>query len=1686
MEFSPAATLPLLSGITAIILRYDGAVLSIITSILLFGFVPASFIHYAQQPACNFRSQFSRAKLIVSSIVLAVECISFLLPTVLAVRCDHEIPAVASLSLMAAVVVMAVTFAEDAYNIEPPGIFSEYLMAQCVVDAGKYIYCSHHGLCSTDGNIAAVAGVTKLLLVGFNRASRGAASGYRQIQSRNIDAEGTDCWGFSNFAIFEPFLIFRLNLHDMMGSSKSFGHELSPEFLHQRLKYQWQTSHANYSRRLVHICLRAWKSSLTASVAFRFASSVFFLAQPFMIYTILQSFQQSEPSSSDKLKLISALGFILCGKAVLGSTAAHAMNGLVYRVRGSLTCLVFEKHQNLTQFDAMTSKGEMIFISDIENIARGLPQMMRLVFTFVDAFLGAYCLFYLSGASAIIILALIIVAALPVFYFGQNVDVASQVWRQNLDTRIWKTSNVLGQLTAVKMTGLGPLISDFIKKLHERELQSYRLFRLAQSASEVGVAVSNHIAPAAVIGTAFFYGPHTRTLSPAIIFAAWNFAALQCNALATLSQAYFETTVTLKSFDRVQKFLSLDERTDDRSLLTSPRLLNTKQTLARFSRLRRAQDRAEDLRPTVMFQNVTITPFGRESPLYRNVNFTIQKGKITALVGERGSGKTTLLEAMLGEAKLSGGTAYIAADQAAFNGQHVWLRNASVRDNVIGPLSFNSQRFKKVMHCCLLLDDLKKLPGSDGYIIGIAGANLSGSQRHRLALARALYAEPSFLLLDDFLSSLDRRTAASILFRLFGHEGGLLRESGCTVVFATSLMESFDVADQFLTLNVAENRISLESNRGQPHIANLLLMQHVSASEAVEEKQQEALRRKFDARNLPSFDFDRDLVPHTYRKIRAFWLLFNSIGKSKLALWCTVVLLSCGLRVLSEINVRAWIADEGSSSEFVSRYLSYVLLSGCLGVFLFWYVDAHQKLFQQRKLSSRSTSKDSTAINARLYGTALILQCTVILPITNYLSALLLVLILLILRAYARASSELRHIKAKEMAPLHTFFQETASGSVHCRALAWQSHHLEHGFRLIDNQQKAFFYSIYVEAWLQGMSSVIACAVTLAIAAAALSEGTSSTAATIGLSLHQATLLSATICESAQSWAIFDDTWAVISDLFVFIKAVPQERQPINAEIPENWPNEGRIEFIEVTARYGPDEAEVLQNISFTIEPRQKVCLFGRTGSGKSTLLLALLGFLEYEGTIKVDGIDVATVPPDVLRSRVIAIAQEPVQLEGSIRSNLLTYEFLNQQTDETDEDASSATDFDDKLEEILDALGLWDEIEAKGGLGITMNTAGLSKATIKMIGFARSVVRYHRSDSTIVLIDEATNGIDKEHDAAVQEAMWELFEGCTILQVAHIEESTRDAELSIEMSKGSIVHTRIGNIVPVGVISRSRDMLSPESLIGSPGPEPPVSGPSLLFDEESVSAEDEILSLHREIPPPPSDVLPIGDVLRTSSPSVASLRDSFMSPRGALSWARRTLAPRPPEFRSTRVPTLAEASSHDSGASQDDSQGTQVQRGSRHGERFRNNQQTMFREEIAPTQQPDYNAAPAIDRLFAAAMPISRQSELPYQQPFAGSSRPRFDRHSPSPFRQLGVYGQQQVAASSQRRLHEQQTIQRQQPVYLQPRVQGNAFHNDVNHHEHSHHSATYDPPGDDSAAGSVDGSGSSYFRSSIQSGSY
>ncbi|KAH8099895.1 multidrug resistance-associated ABC transporter [Cristinia sonorae] len=181
----------------------------------------------------------------------------------------------------------------------------------------------------------------------------------------------------------------------------------------------------------------------------------------------------------------------------------------------------------------------------------------------------------------------------------------------------------------------------------------------------------------------------------------------------------------------------------------------------------------------------------------RDINVLFPEGELTVVTGPTASGKTALLMALLGElTRLQGRIILSKRPQAldpltglkhavSYAAQSPWLRHQSIRDNILFGYPYDEKRYKDVVECCALLPDLKILEDGDATEIGARGVSLSGGQKARVALARAIYAPTKYVLLDDPLSAVDSHTSRFLFERLF--QGPLLKNR--TVVLVTHHVE---------------------------------------------------------------------------------------------------------------------------------------------------------------------------------------------------------------------------------------------------------------------------------------------------------------------------------------------------------------------------------------------------------------------------------------------------------------------------------------------------------------------------------------------------------------------------------------------------------------------------------------------------------------------------------------------------------------------------------------------------------------------------------------------------------------------------------------------------------------------------------------------------------------------------------
>ncbi len=226
----------------------------------------------------------------------------------------------------------------------------------------------------------------------------------------------------------------------------------------------------------------------------------------------------------------------------------------------------------------------------------------------------------------------------------------------------------------------------------------------------------------------------------------------------------------------------------------------------------------------------------------------------------------------------------------------------------------------------------------------------------------------------------------------------------------------------------------------------------------------------------------------------------------------------------------------------------------------------------------------------------------------------------------------------------------------------------------------------------------------------------------------------------------------------------------------------GEIRFENVSFAYGAPESDsarpIIDRLNLTIRPGEKIGLVGRSGAGKSTIVNLLLRFYDLRhGRILMDGVDIAHVTQDSLRSQIGMVTQDTSLLHRSVRDNI-----MYGRPDADDADLLAAT----KRAEAHDFIvGLKD---AKGRTGYQ---AHVGERGVKLSGGQRqriAIARVMLKDAPILLLDEATSALDSEVESAIQESLYRLMEGKTVVAIAHRLSTIAAMDRLIVLDKGRIV----------------------------------------------------------------------------------------------------------------------------------------------------------------------------------------------------------------------------------------------------------------------------------------------------------
>ncbi|RPD53734.1 P-loop containing nucleoside triphosphate hydrolase protein [Lentinus tigrinus ALCF2SS1-7] len=799
-----------------------------------------------------------------------------------------------------------------------------------------------------------------------------------------------------------------------------------------------------------------------------------------------------------------------------------------------------------------------------------------------------------------------------------------------------------------------------------------------------------------------------------------------------------------------------------------------------------------------------------------------KRGSINLIVGPTGSGKTSLLMALLGEmhAIPSGPDSFVSIPRTggvAYAAQESWIQSETIRENILFGSAYDEVRYNKVIKQCALERDLSLFDAGDQTEVGEKGITLSGGQKARITLARAVYSSAEVLLLDDVLAALDVHTGHWIVDKCF--KGDLIR--GRTVILVSHNVALTRPVAEFVVALGTDGRIVSQGSFDKA----LKEDQELQAELAAEKEELDKADEEIDTPPLEGEAKDGKLVVAEEISVgrvgwKAFMLYFGNVAQSTWipAYWAAYVGTLCithvGIngqtyflgywaaqyenRAPSEISVPYYVTQyclivfvllavyATSWSLYVygniraSRLIHKNLLASVLGTTLRWLDTTPTSRIIARctadiqSVDSEMARELHSVVEGAIFMILKIGSVAFMLPIYIVPSVIVAVLGALISQVYMRAQLSVKREMSNAKAPVLGHFGSAIAGLVSIRAYGAQEAFKQESYARMDRYNRAGLTYEALNRWVTIRVDILGSALS-AVLAAYLAYGANLSASNAGFAMAMAVGFSSFILGWLKMFYEFQVTANSLERIQQYM-TIEQEPKPTKEGVPPAyWPASGDLRVEKLTARYSSDGPAVLHGLSFEVKSGERVGIVGRTGSGKSSLTLALLRCIVTEGKVYYDGIPTDSMNLDALRSNITIIPQMPELLSGTLRQNLDPF---GQHDDATLNDAlRSAGLF--SLQEEGDHARITLDSEIAGGGG------NLSVGQRQIIALARAIVRR----SKLLILDEATSAIDYETDSVIQKSLREeLGRDVTVLTVAHRLQSIMDADRIMVLDAGNLV----------------------------------------------------------------------------------------------------------------------------------------------------------------------------------------------------------------------------------------------------------------------------------------------------------
>ena len=1118
------------------------------------------------------------------------------------------------------------------------------------------------------------------------------------------------------------------------------------------------------------------------------------------------------------------------------------------RAENAVSALIYEKVTKSSIFiKNQISEGEILnYIQvDAEKLNYLFTSLPAIIVIPVNIVISFYALFKFFGLTFFVGIGILIVLIIIIWIIQWRYLVNTKILLQKKDKRMRLTTHTLHIIKILKLFGWE---EEFREKIDEKRNDELINIKNIFILIALRTFVNSNLTILTSLGTIGVYTHYHGAMDVETLFSSSQLIEEVAEPMVNIPQ-YITDLESLKiSLNRIQNFLVVKDIEKKMNENIEIKIENNNENVEN-GETKNYNEYENGNENAIEYQNCDFGIKGNiieeNKILLKGLNMLIKKGDLVTIIGETGTGKSCLINSILNNLELLNQDNpevkyYYFSPKLSYAAQDPWIMNGTIRDNIIFYSEFNEEKYNKVVNACQLDKDFNNFKHSDMTEVGSTGNNISGGQRARIALARALYRDADIYLFDDPIPSVDTFVSMKIF-----HQAVVNFLKNKTRIFVTHDLRNLKYSSRIIIMNNFKiefngNYDEFSKNEHYKDINEINSRQNKDSSlnNNITEISGEFYTNKDETFGGLLRDEDQASgritcnIYHRFFTTHGGYVLFiiililaiavgaaSAYAKLFLTDWTdnaedeeeenevddeniikkeenykffikyTVILFAgLAIQLIKEFLV-AYANYTGT--KYLHETMIYNIIRAPINLFhdIIPVGQILNRLIHDLELCQDIIWRFNTILGSIIGIIISIYVCFIENRETIYAAPVIILIAVLLLLYFISAGRDINRLNGTSRSPIVSLFSETILGITTIRTFNKEIPSKKKFYKRLDDYFGVMLYRYGMDNWFCMTLDVVSHLYLTYVLIRTILDIDSFDAAAIGLMLDYSIEISEQLLEAFEQASQVERSLVSLErcDVFTKLPSENYEDEKLNLTkyslSDKSWPSKGNLAIENFSIKYRDDCDLALKNINLEINPGEKIGIIGRTGSGKSSLTISLFRIIEaFEGKIDIDGENIRDVPLKKLRRSLSIVPQEPFLLEGTLKTNLDPLNLYS----------------DNELEEVLKIVKLYEMLEHDkanqktilNGLDTEIKEYGnnLSFGCRQLLCVARAILR----KSKIIILDEATSSVDQKTEDIITNAVETMFRDSTVITIAHRINTVKACDKVIVLEEGQIIE--VGN----------------------------------------------------------------------------------------------------------------------------------------------------------------------------------------------------------------------------------------------------------------------------------------------------